>query len=224
MNWSWKICLKLGSWSSSLLLLDTLALLADERLVDVRNDTTSGNGSLQKSQQLKYSALECQWEWPYLNESVQLLVTTDGKLQVTRGDTLHLQILRGVTGQLENLNGRSSCENNHRHHVAWKPYLSSEVLQDSCAVDCSGGPDTTMGGSTVLQVTVNTSNRELEAGTSRTWHGFGFCLSRILTGFASCHCYVGGGFDEVLNLQWRRSVNQNILAPRLCQDPSKAKK
>ena len=38
-----------------------------------------------------------------LDERVQLLVTTDGELQVARRDTLHLEILGRVAGQLENL-------------------------------------------------------------------------------------------------------------------------
>ena len=51
--------------------------------MDMRNDTTAGNGGL--------------------DEGVQFFVTTDGKLQMSGSDTLHLQILGGVTGQLENL-------------------------------------------------------------------------------------------------------------------------
>lgn len=35
-----------------------------------------------------------------LDEGVQLLVSTDGELQVTGGDTLHLEIFRGVARQL----------------------------------------------------------------------------------------------------------------------------
>lgn len=58
-------------------------LLPDQRLVDMRNDTSASDGRL--------------------DQTVQLLVTPDGQLQVTRRDTLHLQILGRVTGQLENL-------------------------------------------------------------------------------------------------------------------------
>ncbi len=72
-----------GFLLEDLLLLRALALLADEGLVDVRDDATASDGSL--------------------NQGVQLFVTTDGQLQVTGGDTLHLQILGSVTGQLENL-------------------------------------------------------------------------------------------------------------------------
>ena len=58
-------------------------LLADERFVDVRNDTAAGNGGL--------------------DEGVQLFVTTDGQLQVPGSDTLHFQIFGSISSQLENL-------------------------------------------------------------------------------------------------------------------------
>ena len=51
--------------------------------MDVRDDSASGDGRL--------------------DERVQLLVTTDGELQVARRDTLHLEILGRVAGQLKNL-------------------------------------------------------------------------------------------------------------------------
>lgn len=66
-----------------LLLLGALALLADEGLVDVRNDSAASDGGL--------------------DQGVQLLVSTDGQLQMAGGDTLHLQIFGSVTGQLEDL-------------------------------------------------------------------------------------------------------------------------
>ena len=72
-----------GGRVALLLLLRSLSLLADEALVDMRDDSASGDGRL--------------------DERVQLLVTTDGELQVARRDTLHLEILGRVAGQLENL-------------------------------------------------------------------------------------------------------------------------
>ena len=51
--------------------------------MDVRDDTTSSNGGL--------------------DQSVQFFVTTDGQLQMTGSDTLHFEILGGVTSQLEHL-------------------------------------------------------------------------------------------------------------------------
>lgn len=52
------------------LLIGFLGGLVDERLVDVRDHTTAGDGSL--------------------DEGVELLVTTDGELQVAGSDALHL--------------------------------------------------------------------------------------------------------------------------------------
>lgn len=40
-----------------------------------------------------------------LDEAVQLLVSSDGQLQVPGSDTLHLQVLGRVAGQLEHLKG-----------------------------------------------------------------------------------------------------------------------
>lgn len=54
-----------------------LVRLHDEGFVDVRNNTTSGDSSL--------------------NESVKLLITSDGEQQVSRSDSLHFEILRGVS-------------------------------------------------------------------------------------------------------------------------------
>lgn len=47
-------------------------------LVDVRDDTTAADGGL--------------------DEGVELLITADGKLQVARRDTLHLEVLRAAPG------------------------------------------------------------------------------------------------------------------------------
>ena len=92
-----------------------LALLADERLVDVGDDSTASNGGL--------------------DQSVQLLVSPDGELEMSGGDSLHLQVLTGVAGQLED--------------------LSSEVLQDGRAVDGSGGSNTARAEGPGLEVTVD---------------------------------------------------------------------
>ena len=55
-----------------------LDLLADERLMNVRDDTASSNSGL--------------------DESVQLFITTNGELKMTGSDTLDLEILAGVSG------------------------------------------------------------------------------------------------------------------------------
>ena len=58
-------------------------------LVDVGDDTTTGDRGL--------------------DERVELLVTTDGELQVARGDTLDLEVLGGVSRELKNLGGEVLC-------------------------------------------------------------------------------------------------------------------
>ena len=110
--------LRLGrEHSGSLLLLS----LHDEGLVDVRDDTTAGDGGL--------------------DERVELLITADGKEQVSRGDSLDLKILRGVTSELQNLSG--------------------QVLKDSGRVDGGSGTNSTVGADSALQESVDSSDGEL---------------------------------------------------------------
>ena len=63
--------------------------------MDVRNHTTASDGGL--------------------DQSVKLLVAADSQLQVTRGYSLHLEVLACVASELENLSG--------------------EVLEDCSSVD-----------------------------------------------------------------------------------------
>ena len=70
-----------------------------------------------------------------LDQSIQLLVSPDGELEMSGGDSLHLQVLTGVAGQLED--------------------LSSEVLQDGGAVDGSGGSNSAAAEGPGLEVTVD---------------------------------------------------------------------
>ena len=76
-----------------------LSLLSNQGLVDVWDDAASSNGCL--------------------DQGVQFLVSTDGQLEMSRGDPLHLQILGSVPGQLEHLGG--------------------EILEDGRAVDGGSG-------------------------------------------------------------------------------------
>lgn len=75
------------------------------------------------------------------DQRVELLVTTNSKLQVTRRDTLDTQVLGGVTGEFENLGG--------------------EVLEDGGGVDGSLGSDTHVVLGAGLEVTVDTTDGEL---------------------------------------------------------------
>lgn len=99
--------------------------LNDQGLVDVRDHTTASNGGL--------------------DERVKLLVAADSKLQVARSDSLHLEVLAGVTGELEDLSG--------------------EVLEDSGSVDGAGGSDTAVGAHSALQESVDSSDGELACKT-----------------------------------------------------------
>lgn len=98
-----------------------LARRLDERLVDVWQHTTSGDGGT--------------------NHAVQLFVSSDRKLQVSWRDTLHAQILRCIARQLE--------------------HLGSQVLQDGRCVDRGFGANANVVLRAVLQVAVDTADREL---------------------------------------------------------------
>lgn len=87
------------------------------------------------------------------DQAVELFVTTDGELQVSRGDALDAQILGRVTCELKDFGG--------------------EVLQNCRRVDGSFGADTNVVLRTAFQVSVNSTNRELfgqqKANTSASW-------------------------------------------------------
>ena len=135
-NWNWHLVLALSS------LLSTLASLGghwshghtgplsrdlgDEGLVDVGNDTTTSDGGTDKG--------------------IKLLVSTDGKQQVTRRDTLHLKILASITSKLQD--------------------LSSQVLHDGRSVHGGGSTNTLLRVDASLQETVNTTDRELQTSTA----------------------------------------------------------
>ena len=89
--------------------------------MDVWDDTTTSDGSL--------------------DESVELLITSDGELEMSWSDSLHLKILGSVTGELKNLSG--------------------QVLEDGGAVNCGSGSDSAVGADSALQDSVDSSNWEL---------------------------------------------------------------
>jgi len=106
---------------SDLELLLWLGWFIDERLVDVWDNTSTGNCGLDKC--------------------VKFLVSTNGKLQVTRSDTLHFKIFTCVTGQLKD--------------------FGCKVLQNSRRVNGSGSTNTLALLYGSLQETVYTTDREL---------------------------------------------------------------
>lgn len=97
----------------SLLLLD----LEQESAVDVGKHTTKGNGCA--------------------NQSVQFLVSADGKLQMARRDTLDLEILGSVACEFQDFGG--------------------EVLEDGSNVDGSFGADAHLVLGLRLEETLDTS-------------------------------------------------------------------
>lgn len=96
--------------------------------MDVGENTTLGDGDVAQ-------------------ELVQLLIVTDGELQVTGDDTGLLVVTGGVTSQLED--------------------FSSEVLEDGSQVDGSTGTDT-LGVVTLAEQTVDTTDGEGQTGLGGT--------------------------------------------------------
>ena len=66
--------------------LGLLGCLKDESLVDVRDHTTSSNSGL--------------------DQGVKLFITSNSELQMSRSNSLHLEILGGVAGQFEDLSSQ----------------------------------------------------------------------------------------------------------------------
>ena len=91
--------------------------------MNVGNNTTTGNGGL--------------------DEGIEFFVTTDGKLKMAGSDTLDLEVLAGVAGELEDLGG--------------------QVLKDGGRVDGGGGTDTLGLLDGGLEETVDTTDGELWA-------------------------------------------------------------
>lgn len=65
--------------------LGLLGRLHDEGLVDVWDHTTASDGGF--------------------DQGVELLISSDGELEMSWSNSLHLKVLGGVSSQLENLSG-----------------------------------------------------------------------------------------------------------------------
>lgn len=90
--------------------------------MNVRDHTTASNSSL--------------------DESVELLITSDSELEVSRCNSLHLEILASVSGELED--------------------LSSQVLEDSSSINGRSCSNSAVSANSTLQESVNSSNGELK--------------------------------------------------------------
>jgi len=124
--------------------------LVDEGLVDVRDDTTPGDGGL--------------------DEGVELLVTADRELEVAGRDALHLEVLAGVPGQLEDLGG--------------------EVLEDRRRVDGRRRTDAVTVVDCALEEPVDPTDGELQSCLARTGlrgllRGGGLTALATLTAFST---------------------------------------
>ena len=76
-----------------------------------------------------------------LDQSVKLFISSDGEQEMSWCDSLHLQVLRGVTGELED--------------------FGSKVLKDSSTVDGRGGSNSAIGTDSGFQESMNSSDGEL---------------------------------------------------------------
>jgi len=109
------------------------------------------------------------------DQSVEFFVTTDGELQVTRSDTLDLEILGRVAGEFEN--------------------FGSQILQDGSDIDGGFGTNSHLVLSVVLEETLDSTAGELQASLCtvrllvlrrRVLRARGFSTNAFA--FASSHC------------------------------------
>jgi hypothetical protein len=127
--------------------------------VDVRQDTTAGNRRA--------------------NERVELLVSTDGELQVAGGDTLDAQVLRRVACERVTLSviQREGEATGAARRTGKLENLGGEVLEDGRRVNSRLGTDTHVVLGASLQVTVDSTDGELH-GEARTRSAKGPFLPR----------------------------------------------
>jgi len=130
--------------------LSWLGLLWEKVVVNVWKDTTLGNGDVTK-------------------KLVQLLIVSDGKLQVSWDDTGLAVVTSGVTSQFED--------------------FGSEVLEDGGEVDWSTSTNT-LSVVALSQETVNTTDWEGETGLSRAGLGL-LARAGLSTGRLSSSHFVG---------------------------------
>jgi len=76
-----------------------------------------------------------------LDQGVELFVSSDGELQVSWCNSLDLQVFGSVAGKLQ--------------------HFSSEVLEDSSAINCGGGSNSAVGAYSALEESMDSSDWEL---------------------------------------------------------------
>ena len=130
------------------ILLSLLLLLWWEEVdVDVWENTSAGDGGGAK-------------------ESVELLVVSDGELDVSWHNSGLLVVLGGVSGELEDLSG--------------------EVLKDGSEVHWGTGSDS-LGVSALLHETGDSSDWELKSSLGSSGHWLGSGLALASSSFSSGH-------------------------------------
>jgi len=117
-------------WSNSSYLLSLVSWGLDQEGVDVWENTSGGDGGI-------------------LKKSVELLIVSDGQLDVSWDDSGLLVVLGGVTGELENLSG--------------------EVLKDGSEVDWSTSSNS-LGVSSLFHESSDSSDWELKSGSGSLGH------------------------------------------------------
>ncbi|CAH1635451.1 unnamed protein product [Spodoptera littoralis] len=123
------------------------AFLANQRFVYVRDDTATS---------------DC-----CLYQTIEFLVSSDGQLQMTRCDTLHLKIFRCISRQLQN--------------------LGCKIFKNSCRIHCCCCSNTSMTRSPIFEMSVNPSHGKLKSSSCRSGYCFGLSLTRIFTRFTASH-------------------------------------
>ena len=85
-----------------------------------------------------------------LDQRVKLLVTADRELQVTRSYSLHLEVLAGVSSELQ--------------------HLGSQILEDGGRIDGRRGTDATVRADAALQEPVDSPDGELLSNINKICH------------------------------------------------------
>lgn len=134
------------------------------------------------------------------DQAVKLFVSANRKLQVTGCDALDAKILGCVTCQLEHLGG--------------------EIFQDGGCVDGGFGADTDVVLGSVLQVTVDTTDRELfECNQNKRQKAEGSVISVYIAGniFSTRCIHAGAGRGDCRLEMLHDDVNQRRLPSILRQ-------